>query len=205
MEDIRLSQPAVPISCDSGYVSKTNSTITFRCHDKHFRDAVACDENGNTWFKLGADSLWTSWSLRRTLRSAADDKHILDVRHHNSKYKEWVAEDPQGRRLCLVKDSVSKVGKATSMQAQVVAKEVVGDHIIVDMQSSDRAGTKTVFRVGEVAIAEMNIVENNDLSFLGTRGLDRSVWKIRLAAGVDIALILALAYCRAEVLHIWRR
>lgn len=91
------------------------------------------------------------------------------------------------------------------MQAQVVAEEVVGGHIIVDMQSSDRAGTKTVFRVGEMAIGEMSILENNDLSFLGTRGLDRSVWKIHLAAGVDIALILALAYCRAEVLHAWRR
>jgi hypothetical protein len=205
MEDIRLTQLAVPISCDSGHVSKVESTITFRCHDKHFRDAVACDENGKTLFTLGADSLWTSWSLRRTLRSSADKQHILDVRHHNSKYKEWVVEDPKGRQLCLVKDSVSKVGKATSMQAQVVAEEVVGGHIIVDIQSSDRAGTQTVFRVGEVAIAEMTIVENNDLSFLDTRGLDRSSWKIRLAAGVDIALILALAYCRAEVLHAWRR
>jgi hypothetical protein len=205
MVDIHLSQPAVPISCNSGHVSNTNTTITFRCHDRLFRDAVACDDNGSKLFTLGAGSVWTSWSMRRTLRSAADDKHILDVRHHNSKYKEWVAEDPQGRQLCLVKDGVSKVGKATCMQAQIVAEEVVGGHIIVDMQSIDHAGSKTVFRVGEEAIAEMSLVENNDLSFLGTRGLDRSAWKIRLAAGVDIALILALAYCRAEVLHAWRR
>jgi len=205
MEGIRLSQPAVPISCNSGHISSVNSTITFRCHDKHFRDAVACDESGAELFTLGANSLWSSWSMRRTLRSVDNGRHILDVRHHNSKMKEWVVENPQGRQLCLVKDGVSKLGKATAMQAQIAAEEVVGGHVVVDMQSSDHAGSKTVISVGETAIAEMSLVENNDLSFLGTRGLDRSAWKIRMAAGVDVALILTLAYCRAEVLHAWRR
>jgi hypothetical protein len=205
MGDTNLSPPPAPISCDSGHMSKENTTITFRCHDRHFRDAVACYENGTTLFTLAAGGIWNSWSLRRTLRSAADDKHILDVRHHNSKLKEWVVEDPQSRQLCLVKDGLSKITQATTMQEQVTTEQVVGGHIVVDMQSSDRAGLSTVFRVGEVAIAEMNLVENNDLLFLGTRGLDRTAWKIRIAAGVDIALILALGYCRAEVLHAWRR
>jgi hypothetical protein len=99
----------------------------------------------------------------------------------------------------------SKIAKATSMQAQIAADEVVGGHIVIDMQSSDHAGSKTVFRVGQAAIAEMSIVENNDLSFIGKRGLERSAWSIRIAGGVDVALILALAYCRALVLHAWRR
>jgi hypothetical protein len=205
MGDTVLSQPPFPISCNSGHISKEDTTITFRCHDRHFRDAVACDESGKTLFTLGASSLWTSWSLRRTLRSAADDKHILDVRQHNQKWKEWVVEDPQGRQLCLVKDGVSKIAKATSMQAQVFAEEAVGGHVVVDMQSSDHAGSKTIFRVGEAIIAEMSILENNDLSFLGKRGLERSAWSIRIAGGIDIAIILALAYCRALVLHAWRR
>jgi hypothetical protein len=198
MGDTNLSQPSVPISCNSGHISKENIAITFHCPDRHFRDAVACDEGGDALFKFGAKGLWSSWSYRRTLRSA-DDKHILDVRFHNSKMKEWVVEDPQGRQLCLIKDGVSKVGKATSMQAQVIAEEVV------DIQSSDHAGTKTVFQVGEAIIAEMTILENNDLSFLGSKGLERSAWSIRIAGGVDVALILALAYCRAMALHAWRR
>jgi hypothetical protein len=186
-------------------MSEENTTITFRCPDRYLRDAVASNENGNILFTLGAKGLLSSWSVRRTLRSAADDKHILDVRFHNSKMKEWVVEDPQGRQLCLVKDGVSKVGKATAMQAQVVAEEVVGGHVVVDIHSSDHAGTKTVFRVGEAIIAEMSILENNDISFLGSKGLERSAWRIRIASGVDVALILALAYCRAMVLHLWRR
>ena len=94
MTDTTLSQPPVPISSNSGHISKEPTTLTFRCRDRHFRDAVACDENGDPLFTLGASSLWTSWSYRRTLRSAADDnKHVLDVRLHNSKLKEWVVED----------------------------------------------------------------------------------------------------------------
>ena len=204
MGDTVLSQPPAPISCNSGHMSKGNTTVTFRCPDRYLRDAVASNENGNILFTLGAKGLLSSWSVRRTLRSAADDKHILDVRFHNSKMKEWVVEDPQGRQLCLVKDGVSMVGKATSMQAQVVAEEVVGGHLVVDIQSSDHSDTKTVFRVGDAIIAEMSILENNDISFLGSKGLERSAWRIRIASGVDVALILALAYCRAMVLHLWR-
>jgi hypothetical protein len=204
MEDTILSRPPVPISCNSGHMPKETTTITFRCRDRHFRDAVACDEGGETLFQFGAKGLWSSWSYRRTLRSA-DDKHILDVRFHNSKMKEWVVEDPQGRELCLIKDGVSKAGKATSMQAQVIAEEVVGGHVVVDIQSSDHAETKTVFQVGEAIVAEMTILENNDLSFLGSKGLERSAWSLRIAGGVDVALVLALAYCRAMVLHAWRR
>jgi hypothetical protein len=205
MEVNILSKPSTPISCNSGHISKENTTITFRCPDRHFRDAVASDENKEPLFTLGAKGLWSSWSMRRSLRSATDDKHILDVRQYNQKWKEWVVEDPQGRQLCLVKDGVSKIAKATSMQAQIAADEVVGGHIVINMQSSDHAGSKTVFRVGQAAIAEMSIVENNDLSFIGKRGLERSAWSIRIAGGVDVALILALAYCRALVLHAWRR
>ena len=206
MTDTTLSQPPVPISSNSGHISKEPTTLTFRCRDRHFRDAVACDENGDPLFTLGASSLWTSWSYRRTLRSAADDnKHVLDVRLHNSKLKEWVVEDPQGAQLCLVKDGVSKVGKATSMRAQIAVEGIVGGFVGVDIQSSDHAGTKSVFKVGEVVFAEMTILENNDLSFLGSRGLERSAWSIRVAGGVDLALVVALAYCRAMVLHAWRR
>jgi hypothetical protein len=51
----------------------------------------------------------------------------------------------------------------------------------------------------------MAILENNDISFLSNRGLERSAWSIRIAGGIDVALVLALAYCRAMVLHAWRR
>jgi hypothetical protein len=48
-------------------------------------------------------------------------------------------------------------------------------------------------------------VRNNDLSFLGRRGLDRSGWKLKVVAGTDLAMVAALAVCRAEVLHVYRR
>lgn len=81
----------------------------------------------------------------------------------------------------------------------------MGGHVAVDMHSIDRRGTRSTFEVEGAVIAEMHLIENNDLTFLDKRGIDRSAWKIDIAGGVDIALILALAYCRAEVLHAWRR
>jgi hypothetical protein len=182
MEETTLSLSSVPITCNTGHTSEELTTLTFRCRDIHFRDAVACDPNGETLFTLGANSLWTSWSLRLTLRSAPDDKHILDVSNYNSKIKEWVVKDPQGRRLCLVKDVVSKIGKATVMQAQLSVEDVGGGHVVVvDMPSSDHAGSRTVLRVEEAAIAEMGILENNDLEFLGSWGFERSIWKFGAA------------------------
>lgn len=199
-----LSRPSVPVTCNSGHVSQAKCSIIFRCHDRHFRDAVVHDESGDLLFTLGAKGIFSSWSVRRTLRDA-DEKHILDVRHYKSNIKEWIIEDPKGNQLCLVKDEVSKVEKITSLHAQVTAENVVGGHFTVNMQSVDRAGTKTTLEVEGAVIAEMHLVENNDINFLDKRGIDRSAWRIEVAGGVDLALVIALAYCRAEISHAWRR
>lgn len=201
MDDTTLHTPTANISCNSGYISTGERTVTFQCHDKQFRDAVVLDESGNTLFKFHAKGTFSSWSVRRSLMGA-DEKHILDVRHYKSGLHEWIAEDPQGKQLCLVKDAA---GKITSLQAQVTAEDVIGGHVEVSAQSSDHAGTNTIFKVGDGVVAEMRLMENNDMSFLNWRRLDRSVWKIRIAGGVDLAMIVVLAYCRAEILHAWRR
>ncbi|KAM0717894.1 hypothetical protein Q7P37_006226 [Cladosporium fusiforme] len=156
------------------------------------------------FFIFSGGGIFSSWSVRRTLKDA-NERHILDIRHYKSSMSQWIVEDPNGKQLCLVKESESKVPKATAMQAQVTAEDVVGGHVTVDIQSSDHAGSITTFHVEGKAIAEMHLVQNNDISFLGQKGLDRSAWKIHVVGGVDMALILALAYCRAYILHAWRR
>lgn len=45
-------------------------------------------------------------------------------------------------------------------------------------------------------IAEMVMTDNNNASFLGARGLDRTYWRLEIEANVDIA--------RAEVSHAFR-
>lgn len=193
-----LEPPPVPVSFGSGYVVKGDCTLEIRCHDRFFRDAVVCDENGDKLFAMEAN-LFTSWSVRRTLRDTAGH-HVLDIRHYKTKLKEYIVEDPEGRELCIIKDGVQ--GKLTAVEVQVTAEK---SNVTVSIRSFDHAGTKTVFEVEGVVIAEMVLTENNDVSFLHRRGLDRTVWRLRIVGGVDMALVLALAFCRAEISHAWRR
>lgn len=92
-------------------------------------------------------------------------------------------------------------GKFTTVDALLSDASAVG----VSLRALDQAGITTVFQVENAVIAEMRLVENNDVNFLDIRGLDRSVWELRVVGGVDLALILALAFCRAAVCHMWRR
>jgi hypothetical protein len=48
-------------------------------------------------------------------------------------------------------------------------------------------GVTTLVYVGDETVAEIRVVEENDVVDL--RGKDRSVWKARVAGGVDIAVV----------------
>ena len=105
-----------------------------------------------------------------------------------------------GRALCRVKD-VSKQG-LTTLDAQVCSDS---SDTTIHIKSFDAAGTKTSFEVEGIKIAEMTVTDNNDVSFLGRRGLDRSAWKLEVSGGVDIVLVAAIAFVRVEVMHARRR
>ncbi|KAF2716927.1 hypothetical protein K431DRAFT_168672 [Polychaeton citri CBS 116435] len=196
-----LKTPTVPVFVDRGYLTQAESTLEIRCSDRFLRDATVCGEREGELYRLEGNGLLTSWSMRRSLKSASGE-HLLDLRHYKSKLKQWIVEDPQGRELCIIKDSISTEKQNTAAEAQILSSEGL---FSISMQSSDHTGITTVFQVEGIPFAEMSLVENNDISFLHRRGLDRTAWKLRLAAGVDVALVLALAFCRIEISHSWRR
>jgi hypothetical protein len=188
-----------------GYTLATDCEISVRCHDRHFRDTVFLDSSGTEVFALDCPGLFTSWSLRRTLRDAAG-LQVLQVRHKSASttiVENWIVEDALGKQICSAKGSKEAKTGATTIAAKVLAAD--GAESSIEIQSGDHAGTETTFKVDGVVIAEMVLVTNNDLSLLGRRGLDRSGWKLKVKAGTDLALVAALAVCRAEVLHAWRR
>jgi len=186
-----------------GYFVETDCEIEMRCHDRHFRDTVFLDGSGAEVFALDVPTLFTSWSNRRTLRDAAG-LQVLLVRHASTSIIEnWIIEDAHGKQLCTAKGSKSPKSGATMIKGKVLGED--GAEYSIDIQSSDHAGTSTTFQVDGITIAEMLLATNNDLSLLGRRGLDRSGWKLKVKAGTDLALVAALAVCRAEVLHAWRR
>jgi uncharacterized protein YxjI len=185
------SQPAPTITFASqdSYILTTDSTIEMQCHDRHFRDTVFVDPSGTKLFALDSPALFTSWHVRRSLRDAAG-LQVLQIRHAgNTLLEHWYIEDARGKQLC-------EAGKV-----------LVGDgrEVAVDVRAGDHAGSETIFRVDGEVVAEMVLVINNDLSFLGRKGLDRSGWRLKVVKGADLAMVAALAVCRAEVLHVYRR
>lgn len=186
-----------------GYTLASDCEIDMRCHDRHFRDTVFLDTSGAEVFALDCSGMFTSWSLRRTLRDAAG-LQVLHIRHAGTAtLEQWSIEDGHGKRVCLAKGSKEAKSGATVIEARVEGGE--GEGFGIEVKSGDHAGTETMFKVDGVVLAEMVLVTNNDLSLLGRRGLDRSGWKLKVKAGTDLALVAALAVCRAEVLHAWRR
>lgn len=195
--------PPTTLRYKHGYVVDSDCEIEMRCHDRHFRDTVFLDQSGDNVFSIECPGLLTSWSMRRTLRDAAG-LQVLHIRHQGTiSLEQWTVEDAYGRQLCSAKGSKSAKDQATAIDAKVFGED--GSEMDIEVRSADHAGTVTTFSVDGVAIAEMLLVKNNDLSFLDRRGLDRSSWKLKVVAETDLALIAALALCRAEVLHAWRR
>ncbi|CAD0087572.1 unnamed protein product [Aureobasidium vineae] len=196
-----LQSPPIPISRNSKYTTTTTRTLDLRCHDRHFRDAVVCDENGDKLFDFTAKDLGTSWTLRRSLIDRKSGDHILDLRHTKTSYKSWILEDSTGNEVSKIKD-VTRGNGFTAVDVQVLAND--GDST-VELRSFDRTGRRTSFLVDGRVVAEMTLTDNNDAAFLHKRGLDRTTWRLEVAEGVDIALAVALAFARAEISHAWRR
>lgn len=199
ISEVRSSTVSLPSS--SGFIAEHDRTLGLRCHDRHFRDAVVCDENGTKIFDFNAKDIGTSWTLRRGLYDSKGC-HILDLRHTKMSTKTWVLEDHKGNEFCKIKDVTSASG-FTAVDVEVLANK--SDASPIQIRSFDKAGSRTTFQADGATIVEMTLTDNNDTSFLHKRGLDRTTWKLQVVKGVDIALVVALAFARAEISHAWRR
>ncbi|GAD97756.1 hypothetical protein SNOG_11336 [Paecilomyces variotii No. 5] len=195
-----LQRWPVPVIFEKGHITKEETTLEIRCHDRFFRDAVVYDENGETIFAMEAKEPFTSWSVRRSLKDASGC-HVWDLRHYKSKLKAWVMESSDGRELCTIEEKQS----TTPFTAATALVPIDKGYVTISMESSDSSGIKTLFQTEGTPVAEMHLTENNDKAFLHRRNLDRTAWKLRVTEGTDIGFILGLAFCRAEISHSWRR
>jgi hypothetical protein len=129
-------------------------------------------------------------------------KHILDLRHTKMSFNSWIIEDDSGVEICKIKD-VTTLSRFTAVEVQPFANN--SNNTGIQMKSFDKAGSRTSFLVDGVVIAEMTLTDDNDAAFLHKRGLDRTNWVLEVAEGIDVALIVGLAFARAEISHAWRR
>ncbi|THW08681.1 hypothetical protein D6D23_07992 [Aureobasidium pullulans] len=199
-----LQPPPTSFSLNSEHIAKTHRTLGLRCHDRYFRDAMVCDETGTKLYAFTAKDLGSSWSLRRSLVDANSGAHLLDLRHTNWSVNKWIIENTAAKEVCKIKDVTSfRTGGFTAVDVQFIDDD--GGIANLEMRSFDKAGSRTSFGVQGVVVAEMTLTDNNDAAFLHKRGLDRTAWKLEVAEGVDVSLVIALAFARAEISHSWRR
>ncbi|KAI4763353.1 hypothetical protein E4T52_08036 [Aureobasidium sp. EXF-3400] len=196
-----------PLTLVPGYARNEATNITIHCHDRTFKSVdVLDDASGETLFKVeskGASSL--TW--RRTILSASGTK-LFDLRHMGYAMKnDWAVEDPQGKRICSLRHVSGMTARNRSNLDAVVHGECEADDVgnVVEIRPKDRGALSTSVLFQGRELATIANVEANDVRGLEKKGLDRTVWKASVNAGVDISLILVAVLCLAEMEHVWRQ
>lgn len=197
---MQLSTPSPRIIMLGGHESKKEMTFTIHCHDPTFKEVIASsgdsDAEGETLFYVEGSTFGTSWSWRRHVfsgeKGSSNDNHIFDFRHNSLDIKNgWVIEAPaikgeaKPRILCYLVHKKEFTSEHSAINATV--RTEVGEDVMVVMRSKDTAAITSTISVDGVCFATIHKEEENDVVFRGTR--DRSVWKARVAAGVDLSLV----------------
>jgi hypothetical protein len=217
--DTNLETLSFPVTISDGPHGKGETSITVRCHDRLFESVTVLDEAGQKLFTVESPGM-RSWSWRRTVKDASGSP-IFDLRHFGYGMKnKWAVETPSGREICSLKH-VTHMNKERSALDMVVRNEAdKGTEVMVEVRPKDRSALTTLVNIEGSHVAEIQNLESNDVANL--QGLDRSVWKGRVAGGVDLTLvstnallykqnanftveILVIILCRAEMQHVWRQ
>jgi hypothetical protein len=180
-----------PLTLLPGFTRKEVANITIYCHDALFKTVdILDDASGEPLFKVeskGASSL--SW--RRTILSSNGTK-LFDLRHFGYAMKnDWAVEDPTGKRICSLKHVSGKAARNRSNLDAVVHGESTADDVgnTVEIRPKDRGALSTVVLYQGQELAKILNTEANDVQSLEKKGLDRTVWKAKVNAGVDISLV----------------
>ncbi|KAF4549125.1 Hypothetical protein D9617_23g005400 [Elsinoe fawcettii] len=193
-----------PATLATQYITSSPRKLEIRCPDRFLRDCTVKDkDNGQLLFTLSSATINHSLSLRKTLVDASGHEVLLVRFSTTLKYTgERLIECPPGTEVARTRHS--KVDPGRRVRQEVTLK-TEGGEVVVAAEAKDAAGLTTRFFVGNEEIAELLMVENNDLEGLHDKGLDRSGWRLTVAAGVDLALILAITFDRIEGQHAYRR
>jgi uncharacterized protein YxjI len=180
-----------PLTLFPGFTRNSEANITVHCHDRTFKDVdVLDDASGETLFKVegkGASSL--SW--RRTIVSATGTK-LFDLRHFGYAMKnDWAVEDTQGKRICSLKHVSGMAARNRSNIDAVVHGDSSADDVgnTIEIRPRDGGALSTVVFYQGRELAWILNTEANDVRALEKKGLDRTVWKARVSAGVDVSLV----------------
>jgi hypothetical protein len=148
------------------------------------------DEKDQELFIGGGPGPMKSWSWRRQVKDTSGSP-IFDLRHHGSAMKNlWTVESPSGLHMAELKHVSSK--RRSDLDMVVVNSKSEGDDVVLQVRQKDESAITTHVFFNETCIAELQLQESNDISDLSK--VDRSSWKVRIAGGVDPAIVSTLIF-----------
>ncbi|KAI4719877.1 hypothetical protein E4T48_03861 [Aureobasidium sp. EXF-10727] len=187
-----------------GYTQDTPREITIYCHDRTFKNVDIVDSTTNTPLFTVTSAGATSFSWRRTLHTPTGEK-LFDLRHKGYAMKnDWSVEDITGTRIASLKHVEAR--NRSVLDAVVHGKGPADDvGNTIEIRPRDRGALSTGVRWQGRELGFIVNTEANDVYMLEKRGLDRSVWKAQVNAGVDVCLMVVAVLCLAEMEHVWRQ
>jgi hypothetical protein len=176
---------SLPLRFSDVPITNEETTIFVKCHDRLFSNVTVVDVKDRELFVGGGPGPMKSWSWRRQVKDNSGEP-IFDLRHHGWAMKNlWTVESPEGHHLADLKH-VS--GKGRSDLDMVVANgKGEEDNVVLQIRQKDQSAITTQVFFNNACIADLMLQESNDISDLSQ--VDRSSWKVRIAGGVDPAIV----------------
>ena len=176
---------SLPLTFSNVPIANEEISIFVKCHDRLFSNVTVVDEKGEGLFIGGGPGPMKSWSWRRHVKDTSGEP-IFDLRHHGAAMKNlWTVESPEGHHIADLKQVSSK--RRSDLDMVIANGKAEQDSVVLQMRQKDRSGITTQVFFGNAPVAELQLQKSNDVSDLNQ--VDRSSWKVRIAGGVDPAIV----------------
>jgi hypothetical protein len=173
----------LPFKISDVPIASEEISLFVKCHNRMFSKVTVVDGKDRELFIGGGSGPMKSWSWRRQVKDTSGVP-IFDLRHHGAGMKNlWTVENPDGHLMAELKH-VSD-GRRSDLDMAVKGEE---DDIVLQIRQKDHSGITTQVLFRNACIAELLLQESNDISDLSQ--VDRSSWKVRIAGGVDPAVVI---------------
>lgn len=179
-----LETQSFPVAIANGFIQDGETSIVMQCHDRIFQNVTLLNTAGEKKFTVESKGA-ASWSWRRTVKDASG-RPVFDLRKIFGYVvrNRWVVESPSdGREVCTLRHSSSKQRQA--LNVVVRNEEDKGNEVMVEVRPKDQGALTTLVFIEGAPVAEIQMAEVNP----SINERNRSVWRARVAGGVDLALV----------------
>ena len=182
--DAELRAPTSPVCLVEGNNMTEQETVFWvRCHDRHLQHTTIAANDGEKLFYIEGRGAYRSWTFRRPLKNPTG-LPVFDLRRYATDPKmRWFVDDANGNKIAELSHKKFFTSEHTAIDARILASGV-----LVEMRPRDAMATTTYVNIGDVTIAEISLHMNNTPKVFG-RVQDVSVFRVRVAAGVDLSLV----------------